>query len=44
MNSKYDFTNLTESEHYLNLTNDNLNQNFQESYLPFKTEAYLSVR
>ena len=43
MSSKFDIYNLTESEPILNLTNDNINQVFNEPYIPIQTENYLSV-
>lgn len=43
MNSKYDFINLTDSERFLNLTNENINQTLLEPYIPLQTETYLGV-
>ena len=44
MSSKLDVHNLTDSEHILNLTNDNIYQGFNEPYIPIQTENYLGVR
>ena len=43
MSSKLDIYNLTDSEHLLNLANDNINQGFIEPYIPIQTETYLGV-
>ena len=44
MSSKYDFLNITESDNILNTGNENINQTFNEPYIPLQTEAYLGVR
>ena len=44
MNSKYENNNLTDSEHLLNLTNENISQINLEQYIPIQTETYLGVR
>ena len=44
MNSKYDFLNVTGSDSILNTANENINQTFNEPYIPIQTETYLGVR
>ena len=43
MNAKYDFLNITETNQFLNLTNDNINQSILDPLIPLQTEAYLGV-
>jgi len=44
MNSKYDFLNITGSDSIFNTANENINQTFNEPYIPLQTESYLGVR
>ncbi len=46
MNSKYDFLNLTETNQFLNLTTENVNQSQSQldPFIPIQTEAYLGVK
>ena len=44
MTSKYDFLNLTESNQFMSLINENAtNLSLNDPFIPLQTEAYLGV-